>query len=248
MLGLDKRSSVPLYAQLKTWILERIESGEFAKGEKIPTELALCALLELSRPTIRQAISELVAEGKLYIEKGKGTFVTAEVEHIPIAPFDAFTLSSLLTESFEGRYYIDYRRIAKPKEDLRKKFKNDESVLKDGVFEILFSQAQGKKEYAYVTSYVPVLFFPQLLEKIKQRQSIYEESKNVCFLGEQTLHLRPAQNDEARYLDIPKGATVLVSESLIENAEKKICEVTHAVYRADVCKFFLPSQFLQKKV
>lgn len=243
MLGLDKRSSVPLYAQLKTWILERIESGEFAAGEKIPTELALCELLELSRPTIRQAISELVSEGKLYIEKGKGTFVTKALERLEISNFSAFTFSSLLTEAYEGRYYIDYRRILKPKEELRKKFKSNEVLLKEGLFEVVFTQTVNKKDFVYVTSYLPVSLYPDLLECIKQRQ-ILEIKDKTTLQGEQSLYLRAAQNDEARYLDIPKGAVILVSESFLILKNNQICEYIQAVYRSDFCKFSLPKQNL----
>lgn len=241
MLGLDKRSSVPLYAQLKTWISERIESGEFGAGEKIPTELALCELLDLSRPTIRQAISELVAEGKLYIEKGKGTFVAKALERLELENFSAFTFSSLLTQSFEGRYYIDYKRILKPKEELKKRFKDDEALLEDGVFEVIFTQTMDKKDFVYITSYIPVSICPHLLENIKQRLPVEIKGQDKL-QGEQSLHLRAAQNEEARYLDIPKGSVILVSEASIQNENNQVIEYVHSVYRSDFCRFTLPKQ------
>jgi GntR family transcriptional regulator len=40
--------------------------------------MALCQELSLSRPTVRQAIAELVSEGILVIVKGRGTFVADE--------------------------------------------------------------------------------------------------------------------------------------------------------------------------
>ena len=73
-MKLDKRSSQPLYAQLKEVLVERIQQDVYQSGQQIPSELALCEELSLSRPTVRQAIAELVAEGVLVIVKGKGTF------------------------------------------------------------------------------------------------------------------------------------------------------------------------------
>lgn len=72
---LDKGIPVPLYYQLKKQILAAIEGGRLQVGAMLPTESELCEGLGISRPTIRQALSELVSEGYLYRLKGKGTFV-----------------------------------------------------------------------------------------------------------------------------------------------------------------------------
>ncbi|RGA73336.1 GntR family transcriptional regulator, partial [Klebsiella pneumoniae] len=40
-----------------------ISSGKLAEGEKIPTEIELSELYNISRITVRNAVKELVAEG-----------------------------------------------------------------------------------------------------------------------------------------------------------------------------------------
>ncbi|MGM9521119.1 MAG: GntR family transcriptional regulator [Oscillospiraceae bacterium] len=72
---LDKTIPIPLYFQLKTIISEEIENGSYPVGGLIPTENELSAMFEISRTTVRQAITELVQEGRLYRIKSKGTFV-----------------------------------------------------------------------------------------------------------------------------------------------------------------------------
>ncbi len=70
---LNREIPIPLYYQLKEILLEEIKQAR--AGEAFPTELELCKQFDISRPTVRQAINELVIEGYLTRMKGKGTFI-----------------------------------------------------------------------------------------------------------------------------------------------------------------------------
>lgn len=72
---LDKSIPVPLYFQLKELVLKQIKDGTYKIGDSIPTEKELSEMYDISRTTVRQAITELVQEGWLYRMKSKGTFV-----------------------------------------------------------------------------------------------------------------------------------------------------------------------------
>lgn len=73
---LDRTVPIPLYYQLKTMILAEIDNGSYPVGSTIPTENELSDLFQISRSTVRQAISELVSEGRLARRTSKGTIVT----------------------------------------------------------------------------------------------------------------------------------------------------------------------------
>ena len=73
---LDKNVPIPLYFQLKNLILSDIRAGLIPAGETIPTEQQLSEHFQISRSTVRQAISELTREGWLTRRASKGTFVT----------------------------------------------------------------------------------------------------------------------------------------------------------------------------
>ena len=75
-IKLDKSVPIPLYFQLKELILAAIKDGHYKSGSLIPTENELSDAFEISRTTVRQAITELVQEGWLYRVKSKGTFVS----------------------------------------------------------------------------------------------------------------------------------------------------------------------------
>jgi len=75
-MHVDKKSPIPVYYQLKNIVFKKIQSGEFPAGSLIPSERDLGETLNISRMTVRQALNQLVSEGVLYREKGRGTFVS----------------------------------------------------------------------------------------------------------------------------------------------------------------------------
>ena len=62
---INKFSNIPLYLQLKDLILKKIENNEYPPNTQIPSEQDLCKLYDISRPTVRQAISDLFMERKI---------------------------------------------------------------------------------------------------------------------------------------------------------------------------------------
>lgn len=73
--NIERESALPFYSQLVMQLEHKIKSGECVPGEQFYSEQALVGLTGLSRPTIRQAVSELVRKGVLVKERGRGTFV-----------------------------------------------------------------------------------------------------------------------------------------------------------------------------
>jgi GntR family transcriptional regulator len=87
-MTINRSSPLPLYLQLAQMIREKIEQGEYACGERIPSEPELVKELSLGRPTVRQAIGLLVQEGDLERRKGSGTYVREKP-----ADIDLFSLA-----------------------------------------------------------------------------------------------------------------------------------------------------------
>ena len=72
----------PLYRRIQADLRERVTTGELPPGTQVETEQELMARYGVSRATVRQALSGLVAEGLLEIRRGRGTYVHgAALEH-----------------------------------------------------------------------------------------------------------------------------------------------------------------------
>ena len=78
---IDRGSPVPLYHQLAEQLTASIEDGRLKPGDPFENELALAERLDLSRPTVRRAIAELVSRGLLVRRRGVGTTVASQVIH-----------------------------------------------------------------------------------------------------------------------------------------------------------------------
>ena len=78
---IDRSSPVPLYHQLYEQLSAAIETGRLKPGDAFENELALADRLQLSRPTVRRAIAELVSRGLLVRRRGVGTTVASQVIH-----------------------------------------------------------------------------------------------------------------------------------------------------------------------
>jgi GntR family transcriptional regulator len=76
----DKDATLPLYAQVRERLIDRIRSGEWKPGQLIASEFDIAAEFGVSQGTARKAISDLASEGLVVRRQGRGTFV---VEHTP---------------------------------------------------------------------------------------------------------------------------------------------------------------------
>jgi DNA-binding GntR family transcriptional regulator len=91
-VDIDRSSPVPLYHQLAEQLGQAIADGRLKPGDPFENEMAVAERLQLSRPTVRRAIQELVDQGLVVRRRGLGTTVANRKVH------RKFQLSSLYDE------------------------------------------------------------------------------------------------------------------------------------------------------
>jgi GntR family transcriptional regulator len=74
-MKLQRRTATPLHTQLGAALARDIRMGRFPPGQQIPSEREICEAYGVSRTTVRQTISDLVAAGLLMRVPARGTFV-----------------------------------------------------------------------------------------------------------------------------------------------------------------------------
>lgn len=76
-MTIDRESAAPIAVQLEHLLRDLIAKGELGPGQRLPTEMELCARLGISRTPVRRALGQLSARGLLERHPGRGTFVAA---------------------------------------------------------------------------------------------------------------------------------------------------------------------------
>ncbi|WP_088894626.1 GntR family transcriptional regulator [Leptolyngbya ohadii] len=66
---------IPLHLAISEQLRNQITSGEFQPGEQLPSEHQIMVQFEVSRITARRAIANLVNQGLVFSQQGKGVFV-----------------------------------------------------------------------------------------------------------------------------------------------------------------------------
>ena len=72
---IDPSADRAVFRQLADLLRDRIQSGDLAPGEPLPSELRLAQEHGISRTTVRQAIGQLRTEGLVTVDRPRGTFV-----------------------------------------------------------------------------------------------------------------------------------------------------------------------------
>jgi GntR family transcriptional regulator, arabinose operon transcriptional repressor len=74
----DHPKRIPMYQQIREYILDRIREQQWQPNDQIPSENELAEKFNVSRITIRGALSKLIEEGMIYRIQGKGSFISSQ--------------------------------------------------------------------------------------------------------------------------------------------------------------------------
>lgn len=72
---ISNTSSIPIYEQIKSTIINQIISSELESDEPLPSIRSLAKEIRISIMTVKKAYDELEKEGYIITRQGKGSFV-----------------------------------------------------------------------------------------------------------------------------------------------------------------------------
>jgi GntR family transcriptional regulator len=78
MFGIDLRSRVPIYEQIKNQTMELILLGALKPDDQLPSIRELARELKLNVNTVKKAYEDMEADGVIYSMVGRGSFVAQD--------------------------------------------------------------------------------------------------------------------------------------------------------------------------
>jgi len=233
---LDKTIPIPLYYQLIEVIQNYI--NEHDDSFPIPTENDLCKIYEISRPTVRQAINELVTEGLIVREKGRGSFINKK----KIPQDFLLNIISFNDEMQSKGLKPDTKVLAfcsrKPTPEVMKNLRIKST---DSTYFLSRLRSINGEPIVLVNTYLPSNLTKGILRKNMEKESLYhiiEHDFGYKILRTlRTLEIRKAGKYEASLLNMKEGDPIHFIQTIAFIENDTPIEFSTAYYSGERNKF-----------
>lgn len=222
----------PLYIQIADQLRRNIEASIYQVGEQLPTEAELSTRFGVNRHTLRRAIEVLKNEGLVRVDRGRGMFVAAA--SIPYLLGKRVRYNEALKAHGLQASYRTLRIAEIPAEpSIAKRLE-----LESGDPVILFERLSlaDNQPISIGSSYFPSQRFPELLERCRECQSIsslFQEYGCDHMRRSTRISARTVQPRDARLLELPLNAPILLTESINVDQQGQVIEYGVTRFRGD---------------
>ncbi|MDZ7606298.1 MAG: GntR family transcriptional regulator [Cyclobacteriaceae bacterium] len=202
-------SKLPQHRKLYELLRKHIVEGNYPEGSMLSSENELCSIHQVTRPTVRQALSRLEAEGYIVKRQGKGSIVRSLPKGIGI-------LSIQGTTSGVGKHNLETRQISKPEavrwpEDFP--FELSEIEKESGCVMLERSRILDGSPVLYEISFIPNINIPRFTQKSFENKSLFDVMRTNYGIevtgGQQKIMAISATESTSQYLQCPIGAPIL---------------------------------------
>ena len=231
----DRSSFEPPYAQVARGVRERIVSGEYRAGDRLPSEAELCELYGISRMTARRAVAMLVRAGVVMTENGRGTFVKAP--ELGAATFDLGSLRRLVDDD-ATTVKIIAARIVPPSTRVCRKLALDAESPVVVIKRVLSSAGEPvfyHSEYLVFDPRRPLVEAEYGVTAL--RDLLANAGRSGFKYGRLALHASTLTEAEASYLGEEPGESAWVIEHLFYDFENRPVSWGRFVGRSDRLDF-----------
>lgn len=228
---------VPAYIRIHDAIKKEIDGGVWEIGQRLPSERDLADDYEVSRMTLRQAITLLVEEGILERRVGSGTYVASHRVQEKMRGTTSFTEIVRSQGKTPSSQLISYqRKTANETEIQQLQLKATDTVV--------------RMERVRFADNVPLVFevasIPEKLIQSFNQEDITEHffqtlTDNGYEIGksQQTIYAKNASERVANYLKVHKNHAVLALTQVSYFTDGRPFEYVHSQYVGDRFEFYL---------
>lgn len=227
---MTNRGAVPPYYQVKEQLLELI--SELPPGDPLPTEREISEKHGVSRTTVRKALSDLLTEGRITREQGRGTFIAEPklMQELTLTGFtDNMVRLGLIPSS---RVLSVSRKAGSPAVNDSLDLPADAPVLA-----VTRLRLADGSPMAIETVHLDAERFGEVEELMAENASLYailERRFGVTLEhAEETIETAAASPEDAELLGTDVGGPILLLTRQSFDAEGSVIELVTSRYRGD---------------
>ncbi len=229
----------PKYLEIQNLLLQRIKNGDYQEGQLIPKEVDLAEQLNVSRPTVRHAIRNLVQGGYLERRKKRGTIVTQtkikqQFTHV-IESYNTEIQNNGLVAKTQVLNFSTEKANDEVAEALTIKPNTE-------VYKLVRLRSADNKPVVFVITYLPIAQLPDLQKIDFTHHSLYSE---LAKAGLEITHVsrkievHPATEEEAQLLETDIKAPIFYFHTIGFTKDHRALEYSIASYRGDLNYFMV---------
>ncbi|HJF21153.1 MULTISPECIES: GntR family transcriptional regulator [Mammaliicoccus] len=228
---------MPLYQKIMKNIQDYIKNQGLEHGDVIPTEKALSEKYQVSRVTIRKAISRLIEKEILYSIKGSGTYVAFPKFEHNLFKLQGFTEEMQPYHDSIKNKVIEFRLI-KPNEEIQEILNLNKE---EKVYNIKRIRKLNGEVLIIENAYIPFELFPDLSVEAmtKSKYGYLKEKGYVIKKRVEEFIPRLPSEDTMEIFNIKSNTPLLElrAHSILSNDE--IFEYSEVLYHPKKYKFKL---------
>jgi GntR family transcriptional regulator len=228
-----------LYSTIASHAEARIRSGEWAPGSRMPSERELCAILDVSRATLRQALAELEERGLISRHQGRGTFVSRPRFQTALSGFFS------IREALRARgMTVATRILAVGIVEATRRLSADLGCLPgDPLVRLERLRLVDAEPLVLETSHLPSELMPNLEHADFANRALYdilrEDHGRSVSAAIETIEPVILMPRESTILAVPRHAPAIMTRRITRDATGTIVELGHALLRGDRSRYLL---------
>jgi GntR family transcriptional regulator len=239
VLKLLNNDSTPLYLQLREELRSRILDGSYSPHKQMPSENELCALFQVSRITVRQALGDLQKEGLIFKIHGKGTFVAKPKAFQNVSRLQGFA-EAMSSMGYEIINKLQQFRFIPATALIAARLQITEGTI---VTEIKRVRLLNREAVSLEVTYVSEAIGQQLQKADLITRDIFLILENDCgiALGHAELSIDAVLADEDlnTALAVEEGSPILRIERLTHDASGQPIDFEYLYFRGDAFQYRL---------
>ncbi len=234
-IHMRRSDATPLWVQLKNQIEEAITTGKLPENSRLPSEQALCAFFDLSRPVIRSALSALASEGRVIKIPRTGMFVAGRSQDVGLMTSKLGVFGELAARGHKASVRTFAFGLAPADADERRVFGLPEGFDVLRVLRVYFSDGLP---LTHTLISLPAHRMPGMEKLDIENKSVFETIRKHYGLtvgrADRWLKAGLPPRDVAERMGVPVGQPMIHIESIAYDHDGLPLEFYRAYYNSEV--------------